>query len=365
MELSAIRSLPRLVEILSGIFEFRRGPMSVFQSRAWRLNWWREWGGSAGFSEVESLVGESPRTGPWLYVDRYRLKGILPIRCMQLVGSNYRRISTPRSEYGDLLDTLSVQADYEGMLQSLTRIDFTEAVFSDLLENGVFYQALERWALENKFYVRPVYRDRAYFINTMGSFDRYLTSLGKHTRLKLYNRRKIISGLGEVRVQNAWPQDVSGFFEDLNRFHRHRWGVDCFSERSRRFHRGFLNDLISEGGRPELSCLRVGNELVSVLYNVTFKGVLYNIQSGFLEGFHPKISLGLLHLGYSIEGAFKQNDIFCLDLLAGKGKNTDYKRHIATNERDLVSLMIVRSPLVTCLYKVRDGRQRRRLGSIS
>lgn len=328
--------------------------MSIFQSRAWRLNWWRQWGDTPGFTRIAPWGDGFLDSVPWLYMDSYRLRRVLPIRCLQLVGSNYRRISTPRSEYGDLPANGEGLSAYRRILQPLAQSGFSEAVFSDLVEGGDFHDALRQWAEENHYYVRPVYEDRAYSVNTSGDFDGYLASLGKNTRLKFYNRRKVISGLGEVCLRNAWSGDVSGFFDVLNGFHRDRWGADCFSERSLRFHLGFLNDLVSEGGEPVLSRLEVDGKLVSVLYNVAFKGTLYNIQSGFLEQFHPKISLGLLHLGYAIEEAFGRDDILSFDLLAGRGKNTDYKRHIATDVLNMISLMIVRAPLAKLAYRLKD-----------
>ena len=64
--------------------------MSIFQTDAWQNAWWREWGQARGFQLLEQ--GGSGASG--VYIDKYLLKGLIPLRCLQFVGTNYRRIST-------------------------------------------------------------------------------------------------------------------------------------------------------------------------------------------------------------------------------------------------------------------------------
>ena len=84
-----------------------------------------------------------------------------------------------------------------------------------------------------------------------------------------------------------------------------------------------------------------------------YQGVVYNIQAGFDENFHRKLSLGSLHLGYAIEGAFKARDTHRLDLLAGWGKKEDYKSRFATDQYQFISIMLVKSVLFRALYWMR------------
>lgn len=51
----------------------------------------------------------------------------------------------------------------------------------------------------------------------------------------------------------------------------------------------------------------------------------YNIQSGYKEDFDKKIALGSLHFGYLIEEFFYDNAVDQFDLLAGRGKSSNYK----------------------------------------
>ncbi|MEO9701059.1 GNAT family N-acetyltransferase, partial [Marinobacter alexandrii] len=112
----------------------------------------------------------------------------------------------------------------------------------------------------------------------------------------------------------------------------------------------FLADIEKEGGVPQLSLLSCDQSAISVLYNVEFKGTVYNLQSGYLESFHKKLSIGSLHLGYCIEEAFLDPGVRLFDLLAGGGKNDNYKKRLATDITPLVSVMIVRGTLLKLLY---------------
>jgi hypothetical protein len=85
------------------------------------------------------------------------------------------------------------------------------------------------------------------------------------------------------------------------------------------------------------------------------RGCIYNIQAGYEEDFHKKVALGTLHLGYAIETAFKDPSVGFFDLLAGEGKKTDYKSHLATDRTSLTTLMVVRSPLFRLLYRMKDS----------
>jgi len=316
--------------------------MNLFLTRAWQDAWWKHWGGDACFEFVTE-----GRSCSGLYLDRYKYKGVLPVTCLQFIGTNYRRLSTPRTEYNSP-PTATPEAIFSG--------DWSEAVFSDMPEDSPAVRALRDLAEERGCLVRRIGDDVAYSIETKGLFSDYLASLGSGTRLRLYNRRSVLEQVGGVTIGNWWPDKLVSFFELLNGFHRDRWGQPCFNETSLSFHREFLKNIVREGGRPELSVLCVSGKPVSVLYNVLYKNVAYNLQAGFVENLHKKLALGTLHLGYSIEAAFDDGQVEAFDLLAGGGKNEDYKAKLATDRTALVSLMLVRSRLFKLLYRIKDSR---------
>lgn len=317
---------------------------NIFISSSWREAWWLQWGSSSGFCALEQCKPEVCRN---LYVDSYSWKLILPIRCLQFVGTNYRRYSTPRAEYNCLP---VISNELPQALNSTLETRWTEAVFRDVIEGGPFHETVADWANSEGFSVRVLHRDLAYHIDTDSDFNGYLSLLGKNSRLKLFNRRSLLEQQGRV-VLESWPLErLDEFFDVLNRFHSLRWGSPCFSSDSCSFHKRFLHGIREAGGIPDLSVLTVDGSVESLLYNVNYRGVCYNLQSGFNEGFHRKIALGTLHLGYCIENACNDPEIRTFDLLAGGGKRSDYKSHLATQKTPLISIMLVRGRFYRWLY---------------
>ena len=98
-----------------------------------------------------------------------------------------------------------------------------------------------------------------------------------------------------------------------------------------------------------MQSLQIAGETVSVLFDLVWNGVRYNIQSGFLEGRFPQLALGSIHLGFAIEQAL--NDALVYDLLVGQGKNTNYKQQIATENTSMSSVIAVRGWLKS-LYRI-------------
>ncbi|WP_172962324.1 GNAT family N-acetyltransferase [Hydrocarboniclastica marina] len=237
---------------------------------------------------------------------------------------------------------------------------WTEAVFRDVHAASSETSAIGSWAASNGWSLREVHRDKAYSVQTSKSFEEYLATLGSGTRLKLFNRRKVLAQLGRVALENYWPGQTDRFFELLNGFHEQRWGAPCFNATSLKFHKAFLQAVDEEGGRPDLSVLTVEGIPTSVVYNVVYQSCSYNLQSGYVENFHKKVALGVLHLGFCLEQAFADETVERFDLLAGSGKKTDYKKHLATDEEELVSLMVVRSGFHRALYRAKDAVARRK-----
>lgn len=324
--------------------------MSVFQSAAWQSAWWNTWGDTEGFQ----LIRQHTYPAAGLYIDRYLFKGGLPIRCLQFVGTNYRRISTPRSEYNALLiDGVGSVDGYCNPLEGISSASWSEAVFRDMVECSDDVAELRRLAERRGWLWRIVDEDTSYSVDTSGSWQDYLNGLGANTRLRLFNRRRLLAREGTVGLSDFWPDKTDDFFKLLNRFHARRWGNACFNRESLSFHQEFLKKVVDEGGVPELSVLFCADRPISVLYNVAFEGCVYNIQAGFEADFHKKLAVGTLHLGYGIEEAFNKPGISTFDLLAGEGKHENYKARLATHSQKLVSVMLVRSRPFQFLYRLK------------
>lgn len=105
----------------------------------------------------------------------------------------------------------------------------------------------------------------------------------------------------------------------------------------------FIPHFISDGGSVYLSRLRVNGDVVSVLYDLEWQGVRYNLQSGYAESLHSQLKLGSIHLGKAIEEALDSGCQY--ECLAGEGKNDAYKKRLATSTPILASVEVRRGAL--------------------
>lgn len=327
--------------------------MSIFQTDAWQRAWWETWGADNGL-ELLRPWGEG---GTGIYRSRYLVKGCLPLRSIEFVGGSYRKFRSTRTEYNAFC---SINETPTVAIAALNRLmdshPWGEAVFSDLLSNSEEVAELFALARKKRWMIREAATDTAWQVHTDGSFEAYLATLGKNTRLRLYNRRKVLESLGDINHQDIYEvdQDPREFFFRLNSFHLQRWGKPAYGEKALAFNVAFLEKVGREGGKPQLLELRVGEKLVSLLYNVKYQGRIYNLQNGFEENFHPKLAVGTLHLGYAIERAFQDVDVQFFDMLAGSGKNEDYKQRLANHSEPLISLMLIKHPVLKLLYGLKD-----------
>ena len=106
----------------------------------------------------------------------------------------------------------------------------------------------------------------------------------------------------QVRLESVAQEDIARGFADLNRLHQLRWRKPAFTGRRLHFHTTLARRLAARG-ELALSRLRVGAEVVSVLYDIRKGPRQYNIKMAFNPAFSHRVSLGLIHLGYAMEAA--------------------------------------------------------------
>jgi len=307
---------------------------TLFNSVDWCRAWWSTWGNAVGKQlNIISIYDGSEMVGVLpLYKARYPNSWGLPNNQWQIVGSHYPSGLTILSEYSDI----AVRKGYgdqvtQALLEPLNKLGYATLVTPFIAPDSLLRQCLSGpiVKLSEGFGVR---------VGTQGEWSGYLSSLSKSTRLKTFNRRKLLESTGSVALVNQPVTSLNTFFEQLNSFHAARWGNPCFGELSQSFYQTLVGSL-DKGDmlfRPVLSTLTVDESVISVLFNIEFHSVTYNIQAGFDQSFHPKLALGSLHLGYAIEEAFARQDIKHFDLLFGEGKNTFYKHNYLGNSGQLI-----------------------------
>lgn len=325
----------------------------LFLSWQWQYTWWEMWAEALGLKlmllkafDGDELVGIAP-----LYIDKIRMRSGIKASRIQFIGNAWRREGTVRTEYLEFIaskgQSREVCAAFVEYISNKKGWD--EFVICDLRKNTDTYRQVIKHQEGSRWYIDIAEQDQGMNISTLGKFKDYVEGLGRNTRLKLFNRRKYLDSLGKIKCVSASNDDVGQYLSILNAFHQKRWGKDCFTGRSLEFHKVLLNRLSDQQGYS-LNCIKLDDKVISILYNLRMGNTLYNIQSGFDEGFDKKLSLGTLHMGYGIEDAFIDQRVINFDMLAGKGKSEFYKSKYKGNVVDFITLRVTRSRLLKLWY---------------
>ena len=326
----------------------------LFLGWPWLYSWWEVWSQVLGLELV--LIGVYDEQGTLVGLGPFYRRAMLTpagvrVYRLYLIGSGWRLAPTVRTEYGGLILPKGRESEVnDAMLAAVSKLQWDELICSDLVTEDVQGFSAERWpgTTKPRFIERMV--DKGVRLRTDGSFENWLQSLGKNTRLKAYNRRSYLRERGKL-VFSAYDRGDSGeFLKHLNDFHRVRWGKPVFDEDAVRFHQLLIDRLPLGEGRAELTALHFDGKCVSVLYDVVVGGWRVNLQAGFIEDFDNKVALGSLHIGFAVESAFSEEGIKYYDLLAGAGKKHFYKSHFRGESVEFSTFQVVKSPLIAFLY---------------
>ncbi|PSF11243.1 GNAT family N-acetyltransferase [Marinobacter shengliensis] len=325
----------------------------LFMSWAWQVSWWETWNRELElellllgvYDQCNELVGLAP-----LYLKSVRTPVGWRVRRLHVIGNAWKLGPTVRTEYvGLIVDRRYQQPIMSQLTDYLAGFAWDEMIVADASPRSM--NLLEP-ALSESMGIARLVRSEAegVLVPVESGYRRWLERLGKNTRLKAFNRRAVFES--EVAGEYVPWDDPESFLQELNQFHRERWGKPCFDRHAVRFHLTFLSRL-GVGQLARLSALKARGQVVSVLYDVQAGNRVYNLQAGFMERFHPKLSLGTLHLGYAIEAAFHDDTVIGYDLLAGSGKNTFYKSRFQGEQVVFTTVEYVRSPVLKLAYGAR------------
>lgn len=314
----------------------------LFVSWEWMHAWWETW---AVTLDLQLYV--------YFIYHHDQLVGILPLyrfnkrqglfREFHFLGNAWGRSPTVRSEYiGPIFNAnFSVELD-TSFLHWVKEHGLLDCfVVADCIRYG--------FAPANVTVRRA---DKGYLLRCDGDIEEYKKSLSAAVRLKVFNRVDYLAAKYqsvEFGIYDLTVIDLDEFFNQLNTFHKQRWGKPCFDPNAVEFHKRVIAN--SQSSEPILSFMKIGNQLVSLSYNLLSNGVIYNIQSGYVETFDKKVALGALHFGFMIEFAFKNIAVKRLDFLAGRGKLSNYKASFRGDEILFFTIQIFSSSFLGNIYK--------------
>ncbi len=325
----------------------------LFLSWEWQSSWWHFFSDEkmklrlyVATTSDGQLVGIAP-----LYSTKLSLKNVIKTTRLQLIGHFWRGKSTMP---GELLSLIIDSSNSKNIIQAIcTHIHslkyWDELVIPFLNNQSETYQLLSDENLLPGCYLRHAEQYKSYYLNIKGQFQDYTKNLGKNTRLKLLNRRKNLQQIGEVTYKRMLAGNIDEQFALLNQLHKKRWGKTIFENKRLEFNKTVAN-LMAEKNNLNFSVIALNDQPISIQYNYVINQHNYNIQAGFEENLHNKISLGYLHFGYEIEASFTEH-YTAYDFLSGEGKNTQYKERLTNDYLQMVDLQIIRKPLLKILYK--------------
>jgi len=331
----------------------------LFLSWGWLMHWWQCYGQVLGrsptiaaFYRGGTLVGLAP-----LYHRVVRRGGVVLARSVQIIGLSWRDPEPLISEYLDVIATpgevVAVRDACVAML--LEQRGWQEFVVGQTTEGRNWREAIEARSPRGAHRVRELDPSISYQADLTDGFGAYLKHLGQSTRRSVWNLRRRLGAYGSIALERAGSGEIVQSFAELNRLHLLRWNRPAFSGKRLAFHIELARRL-SAAGELVLSRLRVGNQVVSVLYDIRKGTRQYNIKMAFDPSFSSHLSLGLIHLGYAMEAAAGLG-VENYDFLAGPGQKNDYKRHLGQAHRKLSSIQMLRGPLLPPLYRWYDAER--------
>ena len=329
---------------------------ALFLSWEWLTHWWQCYGVTLGrapdilaFYHGDNLVGLAP-----LYCRLVMRGGLVLTRSVQVIGLSWRDPEPLISEY---LDVIASPEDLGAVRHACLRALLDEPAWTELVvglttAGEQWREAFARGAPSRGHYARELDRSVSYQADLACGFGEYLKDLGQSTRRSVWNLRRRLTAHNNVSLEFLAQGEIDGGFRDLNRLHHLRWKRAAFKGKRLVFHTSLARRLATRG-ELAFSRLRVGGEVVSVLYDIRKGARQYNIKMGFDPAFRTRVSLGLLHLGYAMEEA-ADHQVAVYDFLAGVGQKSDYKRNLSQAHRDLSCVQMVRGRLLPSLYRWRD-----------
>lgn len=281
-----------------------------------------------------------------MYLINHRLKGILPITSLVVAGYGHADFDPPRGEYNNLDSFIQLYGGIEVLVKELSRLRWNQWVLTDFCAGRDLEQALTVFSARQGFQRVGGKSEAAYRISSI-DFGAYKKQLSSSIRAKYFNRRTKLVEQGKLELNEITSS--LDCFKILNQFHQVRWGRPCYSAQSMDFFSLFNDRIRLEGGAPVMQLMQIDGEVVSVLFDIVWQGVRYNLQSGYSEGRYGQLALGSLHLGFAIQQALERGQSY--DLLAGTGKHSNYKEKIATESISLNTYCLAQGWLKG-LYKI-------------
>jgi len=329
----------------------------LFLSWHWMHSWWKVFGKKDNdelfilgvYTDNNQLIAIAP-----FYKSKRQIYKYYSTTVLQFIGTRLKGSFGFRTENLEFIQRNNCNHNaiefIFNYIQKNVKID--ELWLHDLVKGSETQKQLSLNCTKYSINKRVQSHEQAYGIDTTGSFDKYISQLGKNTRLKFYNRRKVLEEMGNVTVAEVNKNNYLEALSILSKYHFTRWGHDI----SYKKHGVFIDRLISNNSSISVCGIfvKLNDETIGCALDFKVENTTYNIQSGFKDNIHKKIAMGSLTLGYLIEQYFNDPKIIYYDFLAGAGKNSNYKESISSPGVKVSTEQLILSKKVKFLYFIKD-----------
>lgn len=331
---------------------------TLFLGWDWQQAWWRHFGSllrgrlkivTARDSNAR-LVGLAP-----LFTRRSAARRLWPIRQLAPIGNVWRINLGEVTEHMDWIVRRGWEQTVPAALaaQLFEDEDWDEFLLAYTPPDSFCRVQMQDHAYRSSCYVRAEVPLRHYSVDTGRSFADFIAELGEGARRRVFGRRGRLGRLGSVAVVTACKGNLERQLDKLEQLSQLRWGMGL-TPQLRSFYREISERFLRQN-TLRFTTLEVDGRPISALFDVDARGTTFNIRSAIDTDFDNRISPGLLHLGYAIEDACERAGTTRYALLAGQGKQTDFKRNLASIMETFESIQLIRKPHERLLYRLYDG----------
>lgn len=327
----------------------------LFLSWDWLTLWWQTLPRRGGeVLRVHVAYEGSTLVGALVTVTGPAVRRGFRVTSAQLAGGRFRESRGAFSEY---LDIVAVPSAKAVVRSACIRSVIEEGAASEFVvgvtrEPDAWREALRLTVSPLRSYARVADAMTSYQANLSSGFAAYLVSLSSNARRSLFNLRKKLESKGTVQYLDVPAEGCRDCLDQLNELHRLRWNEPAMQGETLQLHRGLIERWAGRG-RIRMSQLLLDGRVISVLYDIRVDTIQYNIQMGFDPRVDRSLSIGLLHLGYSMERAAAEG-VTTYDFLAGTGRSTDYKRRIASWHCRVATVQFLCDPVLAATYRLYD-----------
>jgi CelD/BcsL family acetyltransferase involved in cellulose biosynthesis len=333
-------------------------------SPQWLLAWWNvfsELGGrrlrALAFHDGSRLAGLALLTGR-----RHWHRKVIPFRRLELLGSGEPEADSICSDYLNVLAERGSEAEIAAAFARAAARGvagpWDELVLPMMDGDNAMPALLADVFRALGFAVDLTVTGEAPFIELPATWDDYLRGLTKKHRYSVVRSLRDFEawscGQSEI-VRAKTVADLERGKQILIELHRQRWQADgeggtFRSSRFLAFHDSVMPALLREGAL-DLSWLNVRGEPVAAMYNIVWNNKVFFYQCGRKLDVPDAIRPGSVLLAHAIRAAIEAGRRK-FDFLNGV---TLYKSQLATGQRQLMQLRVVRPCLAEAIRRAAEG----------